>query len=158
MTFQSDTNSPSSHALLSCTDGLAVMWRDFLLLVGRVMVGLVFVVYGWDHILDMPKWAATFPGRGLAPWMAYIAAPAEILGGLFLIVGFATRYTVLVLLFFMIVAAFSSHAFWSVPPAQRGNQGAHFWKNITIIGGLVVLFVSAGGRISLDRILFRNKG
>ena len=155
MSLQS--SNPSSHQVLSCADGIAVMWQDFLLLVGRVLVGLVFVIYGWDHIVDIPKWAATFPNRGLAPWMAYVAAPAEVLGGLFLIFGFATRYTVLVLLFFMIVAAFSSHAFWSVPPAQRGNQGAHFWKNITIMGGLVILFVTAGGRASLDQVLFRKK-
>lgn len=156
MTFQSDT-TPSSHALLSHTDRYAVLWQDFLLLVGRVMIGWVFVYYGWGKLFNIAGYATTFPGRGLSPWMAYIAVPAEFLGGLFLILGFATRYTVLVMLFFMIVAAFSSHAFWSVIPAQRGNQEAHFWKNIMIMGGLVLLFVTAAGRLSLDHILFRKR-
>lgn len=156
MTFQSDANAPSSHALLSHTDRLAVMWQDFLLLVGRILLGWVFLLYGWGKLFNIAGYATTFPRRGLAEWMAYVAVPAEFLGGLFLILGFATRYTVLVLLFFMIVASFSSHAFWSVPDAQRGNQGAHFWKNITIFGGLVILFVTGPGRISLDRLLCRK--
>jgi putative oxidoreductase len=89
--------------------------------------------------------------------MAYIAVPVEFFVGLALILGFATRYAVLVMLFFMIVASFSSHAYWSVPDAQRGNQSAHFWKNITIIGGLVMLFVTGAGRYSLDQMLGRKR-
>ncbi|MPZ58158.1 MAG: DoxX family membrane protein [Rhizobiales bacterium] len=156
MTIQSDVSSPSSHALLSYTDRIAVLWQDFLLLVGRVMIGWVFLWYGWGKLFNIAGYAKSFPGRGLQEWMAYIAVPAEVLGGLFLILGFATRYTVLVMLFFMIVAALSSHAFWSVLPAQRGNQEAHFWKNIMIMGGLLLLFVTSAGRFSLDRILFRK--
>lgn len=156
MTVFSESDSPSSHALLSYTDRLAAMWHDFLLLVGRVLIGWIFLLYGWGKLGNIPGYATTFPRRGLAEWMAYIAVPAEVLGGLFLILGFATRYTVLVLLFFMIVASFSSHAFWSVPEAQRGNQGAHFWKNISIMGGLMLLFVTAGGRLALDHVLSRK--
>ena len=88
--------------------------------------------------------------------MAYVSVPAEFVGGLFLILGFATRYTVLVMLFFLVVASFSSHAYWSVPDAQRANQSSHFWKNISMMGGLIALFVTTAGRFSVDRILFRR--
>jgi putative oxidoreductase len=156
MTFRSDASLPSSHPSLSYSDSIAGTWQDFLLLVGRVLIGWIFLLYGWGKLGSIPAYAKSFPGRGLAEWMAYIAVPVEFLGGLALVLGFATRYAVLVMLFFMIVASFSSHAFWSVPDAQRGNQGAHFWKNIAIMGGMVLLFVTAGGRFSLDRILFRK--
>ncbi len=89
--------------------------------------------------------------------MAYISVPAETICGLFLIFGFATRYSILVLLFFMVVASFSSHAYWSFPEAQRAVQSSQFWKNVSITGGLLVLFVTAAGRFSLDTILFRKK-
>ena len=89
--------------------------------------------------------------------MAYIAVPAELFIGLALLLGFATRYAVLVALFFMLVASFSSHAYWSVPEAQRGNQTAHFWKNISIMGGLVILFITGAGRYSLDWMLGKRR-
>jgi putative oxidoreductase len=149
-----DTGSQPSW--LTYTDGLASAWQDFLLLVGRVIMGWIFVFYGWGKLWDIPKYATTFPGRGLSPWMAYIAVPAEFFVGLALLLGFATRYSVLILLFFMVVASFSSHAYWSVPDAQRGNQTAHFWKNISMMGGLVVLFITGAGRYSIDRMLARK--
>ena len=61
-----------------------------------------------------------------------------------------------VLIVFVIVASFSSHAYWTVPEAQRANQSSHFWNNITIIGGLVMQFVTAAGRLSIDRLLSRR--
>jgi putative oxidoreductase len=61
------------------------------------------------------------------------------------------------MLFFTVVASFSSHAYWSVPAAQRAGQSSSFWKNISIMGGLIVLFVSAAGRFSLDNLLFRKQ-
>jgi putative oxidoreductase len=156
MAMLSDAETPSSHALLSYTDRIAVMWQDFLLLVGRILLGWIFFQSGWNKLFSIPQYATTFPRRGLASWMAYISVPAEFLGGLFLIVGFATRYMALVLLFFTIVASFSSHAYWTVPDAQRAGQSSQFWKNVSIMGGMIITFVVGAGRISLDRLLCRK--
>jgi putative oxidoreductase len=151
------SESSSTLPVLSHTDKLAAQLQDFLLLAGRVIMGWIFVFYGWGKLWTIPQYATTFPGRGLAPWMAYIAVPVEFFVGLALLLGFATRYSVLILLFFMIVASFSSHAYWSVPSAQRGNQAAHFWKNISMMGGLVVLFITGAGRYSLDWMLSKRR-
>jgi putative oxidoreductase len=147
----------SSHPLLSHTDGLAAGWQDFLLLVARVFVGLVFVIYGWEHVHEMGKFAATMPGRGLPVFTGYVAAPVEIVFGVAIVVGLGTRYAALVLLLFTIIAAFSSHAYWDAAPAAHGGQRAHFWKNVAIWGGCVAVFVTAGGRYSLDDMLFRKR-
>ena len=147
----------SSLPALSHADKLAATWTDFLLLAGRVIMGWTFVFYGWGKLWDIPKYAMTFPARGLSPWMAYIAVPVEFFVGLALLLDFATRYAVLIMLFFMIVASFSSHAYWSVPEAQRGNQTAHFWKNISIIDGMVLLFITGAGRYSLDWMLAKKR-
>jgi putative oxidoreductase len=143
--------------MLSCADKLAAQWQDFLLLVGRVVLGWIFVFYGWGKLFTIAQYSTTFPGRGLSPWMAYIAVPAEFFVGVALLLGFATRYSVLILLFFMLVASFSSHAYWSVPSAQRGNQTAHFWKNISMMGGLLLLFITGPGRFSLDSMLAKKQ-
>lgn len=156
MTLQSDISAPSSHGLLSYTDRIAAMWQDFLLLVGRIMIGWIFMQSGWAKIGNIPAYSQTFPRRGLQEWMAYISVPAEFLCGILLILGLATRYATVVLLVFMVVASLSSHAYWSVPEAQYRAQHTQFWKNVSMTGGLLVLFVTAAGRISLDRILSRK--
>ena len=151
------THYASSHRYLSYVDGLAAMWHDFLLLVSRIMIGWIFFQSGWGKIGNIAGYAKSFPRRGLQEWMAYISVPAEFFGGLFLILGFATRYTVLVLLFFTVVASFSSHAYWSDPEAQRAAQSSSFWKNVAIMGGMIALLVSTAGRFSLDNVLCRKK-
>ena len=113
---------PSSHRVLSYADDIAVLWQDFLLLVGRVMIAWIFLQSGWGKLFNIAGVGKTFPQRGLPEWMAYISVPTEFFGGLFLLLGFATRYTALVMLIFTIVATFSSHAYWSSPEAQRINQ------------------------------------
>src|SRR5713101_2320555 len=55
-------------------------------------------------------------------------------GKLMNIPGFATRYASLLMLLFIIIAAFSSHRYWAAEPAQVANQSAHFWKAVTMMG------------------------
>ena len=66
---------------------------------------------------------------------------------------FATRYAALVMLLFVIIATFSSHRYWAYPEAQQANQNSHFWKNVSMMGGAVLLFITGAGRYALDRML-----
>ena len=159
MTMQTDDRdgSPSSHPILSCTDGLAASAQDTLLLIGRVLLGAVFVTSGWRKLLDIPGFAATMGGRGGLPeWLGYVAPPVEFIGGIALVLGLGTRYAALVMLLFVIIATFSSHAYWTYPAAQQAAQFVQFGKNTSMMGGLVLLFLVAGGRFSLDELLRRK--
>jgi putative oxidoreductase len=149
-----DTRESATY--LSHTDGLAAQWQDFLLLVGRVLMGWIFISSGWRKLMDMSGFVASMPRRDLPMWLGYIAPPVEFVGGIFLVLGFATRYTALVMLLFVIIATFSSHRYWNFPEAQQANQNSHFWKNMSIKGGLLFLFITGAGRISIDRMLMRR--
>ena len=76
--------------------------------------------------------------------------------GVLILLGAATRYAALLVLLFTIFATFSSHRYWNFPEAQQGNQASHFWKNISMMGGQILLFVTAGGRYSVDAWLRRK--
>ncbi len=158
MTFNpgEQARTPSSHPLLSYADGIAATWTDLLILAGRVAVGWIYMQSGFRKIWDMAAVAKSYPARGLPEYMAYVATPIELFVGLFLVIGFATRYSALVILIFTIVASFSSHAYWTFPEAQRAMQHSQFWKNMTMKGGLVLLFVTAGGRYSVDWLIRRK--
>ena len=150
-------DSRSSHPTLSMADAVAANTADFLVLCGRILMGWIFLRSGYGKIFDIAAYSNTFPARGLMPWMAYIAVPAEFFGGLALILGLATRYVVAVLVVFTLVASFSSHAYWSMSDANlRRINDSSFWKNMAMVGGMLALFVTGPGRLSLDRLLARR--
>ena len=73
-----------------------------------------------------------------------------------LVLGIGARYGALLLIAFTIAATYTSHLFWTFPEAQRGQQSTQFWKNVTMIGGLLALFVTGPGRFSIDGWLRRR--
>ena len=154
MTLRND----SSHPALNCADGLAAGTSDLVLLIGRILLGIIFVRSGLPKLFDISAVAATFPPRGIPAFMAYISVPVEFFGGLALIFGLATRYVVVLMVGFMLVATFSSHRYWEfADAAARRIQDSNFWKNMAIIGGFAFLFVTGAGRFSLDNLL-RKRG
>lgn len=148
----------SSHPALSHADGIAASTADVVLLIGRILLGLIFVRSGFGKLFDIGAVAATFPPRGIPAYMAYISVPVEFFGGLALIFGIATRYVVVVMVVFMLVATFSSHRYWEfADAAQRRVQESSFWKNMAMLGGFGFLWVVGPGRLSLDGWL-RKRG
>jgi putative oxidoreductase len=88
-------------------------YRDFGLLLLRVGIGVMFMVYhGWPKLIGGPeRWAALGEAMGglgvtFAPviW-GFLAAVAETLGALLLVLGLFTRYALFFLFFTMVVAA-----------------------------------------------------
>ena len=61
----------SSHPSLSYADSMATSTSDTILLIGRVLLGWIFLRSGYGKIFDIPAYAATFPGRGLPTFLAY---------------------------------------------------------------------------------------
>jgi putative oxidoreductase len=147
-----------SHSALSYADGLAASTSDTLLLIGRILLGLIFVRSGYGKLFHIDAVAASFPPRGIPAFLAYISVPVEFFGGLALIFGFATRYVVMVMIVFMLVATFSSHRYWDYSDAAiRRAQDTNFYKNMAMLGGFLFLFVCGSGRLSADGWLRRRR-
>jgi len=148
----------SSHSALSHADGLAASTSDLLLLLGRLLLAWVFLRSGYGKIFDIAAVANSYPPRGLPPFLAYIATPFEFFGAIALIFGFATRYVVIGFVIFMLVATFSSHRYWEfADAAARRAQDGNFYKNLSMLGGLLALFVCGPGRLSVDNWLRGRK-
>jgi len=97
---------------LTPADNVAARWGDFLLLVGRVLIGWIFIRYGWEQIVDIPRFAdVSFEKRGVPGFLAYIAAPVDLLGGVALVLGLGTRYVAPIMVVFTIVATAISHRY-----------------------------------------------
>ena len=147
----------SSISFVGLTDGVAARGQDVILLFGRVLIGWIFITSGWRKLMDVPAFAKTMPRRNLPEFLGYIAPPVEFLSGVFVLFGFATRYASLMLILFMIIATFSSHRYWNfTDPQQYQSQNSIYWKNVSMTGGIVLLFVTGAGRYAIDRLFMRN--
>jgi putative oxidoreductase len=151
------SNQRSSLPSLSYSDSLAANSSDIVLLIGRILLGLIFVRSGYGKLFTIEAVAASFPPRGIPAFMAYISVPFEFFGGLAIIFGLATRYVMIGFVVFMLVATFTSHRYWDfTDPAVRRMQDSSFWKNMAMIGGIFFLFVCGAGRLSLDNWLSKR--
>jgi putative oxidoreductase len=141
-----------SHSALSRTDDVAAAWGDFLLLVGRVLLGWLFLAAGYGKLTAIAGTIGYFTNLGMSPpgFWAWFAGFAEVILGVALILGIATRYAALATFVWVVVATAIAHRYWTYPAAAQAAQYNNFLKNIAIMGGALCLFVTGPGRFSLD--------
>ena len=97
----------------------------------------------------MAAYGLPFPNT--LPWIEIVI---NFGGGMVLLAGIRTRLMAVLFIAFVIVAALAAHHFWTMTvPAERAGHFTNFWKDIAIIGGLVMLATMGGGRYSVDRLL-----
>lgn len=138
----------SSHPLLSCTDELATSLTDTLLLIGRVLIAILFLMTVWT---GGPAAAYLKSINYPAPdFMSVLAHVIEWIIVLSLILGIGTRYGALLGFVFVVIAFATAHRYWEFPEAAQNLQRVFLSKDLAIAGGLLVLFVTGAGRFSID--------
>lgn len=125
----------------------------WLALAGRLLIAAVFIPSGVDKALNFTATAAYIGSMGVpAPQLCAIAAIAIETGlGLLVAIGFKARQAALGLAVFVAVITPIFHGFWQLPAPQRLMQAYAFWKNVAIVGGLLVLAGQGAGRWALER-------
>jgi putative oxidoreductase len=130
------------------------MQNPMLPLLGRVLIGALFVTAGARKLMGVAGAAAYFAKLGFpAPEvMAYLAILIEIGGGLLLIIGWRTRWVAWLLVVFVVIATGMAHRFWEfTDPGQYNAQLNNFLKNIAVIGGLLMYATYGAGSASVDK-------
>ena len=132
---------------------------EVILLLGRVALGAIFIKSGIQKLLALSAFAASLAQRGVpqSPTWAVIGATVEFVGGILIVTGLRTREASLLMILFVIVATGISHRYWEFADAARRTQESQFFKNLSIIGGFLLLFVTGGGRFSTDAWLSRRR-
>ena len=123
-----------------------------LALVGRLLLALLFLPAGISKIGGFAGTVGYIASKGLPmPSMAaVIAIFVEVGGALALIAGFGTRWAALALAAFTLIATFFFHNYWAMPAEQVMMQQLMFFKNIAVVGGLLVLAAHGAGAWSVD--------
>jgi putative oxidoreductase len=122
------------------------------LLAGRLLLVVLYLVSGAGKWSDLTGTAATIAAKGFPVPFAFalLAACAEILGSLAVVLGVLPRLAALGLALYTLVTAFVFHAFWAMPDAAAAKmQSLHFLKNLGLAGGFLILAGAGPGRFAL---------
>ena len=132
--------------------------RDETILLARLLLIVLFVVFGWGKLTDYSGTVAYMARSGvpLPPIAAAVAVVAEVVVALAVALGAWTRPLALLLAFYTLGTALIGHPFWAMEGAARYANAINFYKNMSIIGGFLLLYVAGAGRYSLDAKLGRS--
>jgi len=126
---------------------------DWLLLLGRVLLGAIFVVAGFSKLMTFNASMAMMASQGIP--MAGIALALAIVfelgGGLMVVLGYKARLGALMLFVFIIPVTFVFHSFWGMEGAEMANQSHHFLKNLSMMGGCLYVMACGAGAYSIDK-------
>jgi putative oxidoreductase len=123
-----------------------------LLVVGRVLLALMFILAGFSKLGNIEGTAGYIASGGLpmASVLAVVVGLLELLGGIAIAIGFQARWAALALALFTLAATLLFHQFWAVPAEQAFVQQLMFMKNLSVAGGLFIVAALGAGAASLD--------
>ena len=117
------------------------------LLVLRIVLGAIFVGHGYHKLNGhMQEFANHVASMHIPPWLGYVAAFTEFLGGMLIILGLFTRVVAVALLIDMMVAIAKVH--W--PHGLMGTGGYEFPLSLAAIA--FSLIFSGAGPVALDSV------
>jgi len=126
--------------------------NDGVILAARLLLSTLFLIFGVRKLMDF---------RGTVTQMMQLAVPMptlaagvatfmEIPVALAVAVGAFTRLAALLLALYTLGTALIGHRYWTVAAAARVDSMDGFYKNLSIIGGLLLLHLIGAGEYSID--------
>ena len=124
-------------------------YKDWAPIFLRLGVGIVFLVHGIQKLLGISGVVGFFSNLGIpVPTLfAWIVAIVETFGGAFIIIGFLTRWSALLLSVDMLVAILLIHLKNGFSVANGGYEFAL----LLFLSSLTLLFRGSGKKLALDK-------
>jgi putative oxidoreductase len=137
----------------SATTGSLVEKLQYITpLAGRGLVSLIFVMSAFGKITSWDGTAGYMASKGMPaiPFFLTMAILFELLGGLAVLTGYKARLGAVALIVFLIPATLIFHNFWAYQGMDQQMQMISFLKNLSIMGGLLLVTAFGAGPLSLD--------
>lgn len=121
-----------------------------VVLVGRFFFALIFVMAGLNHFSTQTIAFAASQGVPAATILVPLSGAMAVLGGLSILIGYRAKLGAWLLALFL-VGVTPLHKFWGITdPMMQQLQMALFMKNISMLGGALLVTQFGAGPWSLD--------
>jgi len=127
--------------------------KNELLLVARILLMVLFLKFGWPKLTGFSDTVAYMERIGApVPMLAAIIAIVMELGvSSAIVLGFYARPLAIVIAIYTFGTSIIAHHYWNMTGIAQYTNMVNFYKNLSIIGGLLLLSVTGPGKYSLDR-------
>jgi putative oxidoreductase len=121
-----------------------------VILAGRVFFSLIFVLAGLNHFSKQTIAFAASQGVPLASVAVPLSGVIAVVGGLSILLGYRAKLGAWLIVLFL-AGVTPLHNFWAVhDPMLAQMQMAMFMKNISMLGGALLISQFGAGPLSLD--------
>jgi putative oxidoreductase len=128
--------------------------NDELILPARLLLATLFLIFGWRKLRDylgtvnqLVQLHAPVPTLGAA-----VAIFMELPVACAILVGALTRPSTLLMFLYTLGTALIGHRCWTLTGADRVASMDGFDKNLSIMGGSLLLYVTGAGKYSIDAL------
>jgi putative oxidoreductase len=128
--------------------------NDELILAARLLLATLFLIFGWRKLKDFSGTVSQMVQLGVpTPVLAAaVAAFMELPVAFAVAVGAFTRPAALLMFFYTLGTALIGHRYWTITGAGRVDSMDGFYKNLSIMGGFLLLYMTGAGKYSIDAL------
>jgi putative oxidoreductase len=122
-----------------------------VVVLGRFFFSLIFLMAGANHFSKQSIGYAVSAGVPLASIAVPLSGVLAIAGGLSILLGYRAKLGGWLLVLFLIPVTLMMHKFWTVQdPMMEQIQMILFMKNVSMLGGALLISQFGAGPFSLD--------
>ena len=127
---------------------------DGVILLARLFLAALFLIFGVRKLRDWPGTVAQMVGDGVpTPRLAsLIAVGMEVPVAFLVAAGAYTRPLARLMALYTLGTSLVEHRFWTVKGEAWLDKMEAFYKNLSIMGGFLLLFVTGAGAWSIDAL------
>ncbi len=130
----------------------------YVTLLGRLLFAYIFIQSSFGHFTQKSIDYAAKSGVPLASLAVPVSGVLCLLGGLMVLLGFKAKWGAWMLVLFLVPVTLTMHNFWAVTdPAKAQMQEINFFKNLSMLGGALIIAAMGAGQASLDELLKRRR-
>ena len=126
--------------------------NDELILAARLLLTALFLIFGWRKLRDFSGTVSQMVQLGVpVPILAAAVATFMELPVAFAVaVGAFTRPSALLMFLYTLGTARFGHRYWTVKGAGFVDSLDGFYKDLSIMGGFLLLYITGAGKYSID--------
>ena len=122
-----------------------------VVVLGRFFFALIFLMAGANHFNKQTIGYAASQGVPLAAIAVPISGALAIGGGLSILLGYRAKLGAWLIVLFLVPVTVMMHKFWTVTdPMMAQIQMVLFMKNVSMLGGALLISQFGAGPFSLD--------